>query len=183
MAAAHQLSGRLCACGCQRSLEGLHQNTMYSPECIAARRKTRKQQTHKQMMARRAASRKEREACRSLNPRSHVVTPGPGGVPGHLPQEQCDVCANMPWARTPDRYIDERNGHRCRPMAVAKFTVRGWACKGCGELYAPEPRPEAPVLQSSAGYLADHGTLHGTSGNKPGQGEFGMIKDLTKAKG
>jgi hypothetical protein len=80
-------------------------------------------------------------------------------------QKPCKVCAGMPWARTPERITDGKDGY------VHRVVNDNGRCRGCDEPYAPEPAPvPGVILRSSSGMVAAHGTLHGADISRPGSG-------------
>lgn len=158
-----------CLCGCGVSLMGRRPGTMYStPACktkarwhiekarLALRQRTSRPQD--------AESKKTPHAVRRLVVNHHAYSPGEAP---HVPNILCKSCFGMPWARRNDREVSETSD-----AVVADYTGR---CSGCGEAYAPEPRPEPiSVLQSSAGMAARAAPFHGhtveykrTSRNQP----------------
>lgn len=81
--AAEQLTGRTCACGCQESIDGMHQTALYTRECKLRIHNERKRLCNIKRLARLKASR---------------VTPA-----------QCKTCWGLPWARGPHRVQNDRS--------------------------------------------------------------------------
>jgi hypothetical protein len=146
---AAQPIGRYCACGCGASIDDRPVISTRTRECQI-------KFDHR------------RRSAVSLVQRSHRRSPHGGTfrarnrlMDGEAPnrrQKPCTVCCGMPWARTGDRFPEARPGHE-KPVSYD-----GQRCRGCGDLYAPEPKPEmCSVIGSSAGLAARHGEEQGVT--------------------
>lgn len=136
---------RVCACGCGHGLGHMRATALYSPKCAARLGIVQTEPRHR-----------ARPKCKAtLNPYSNIA--GGRNAEPNRSQALCKVCFGMPWARLETRQQD--NG------TVADGRGR---CRGCGEAYAPEPRPEPrSVLASSAGMAVRAGELGGYQSGKP----------------
>lgn len=106
--------------------------------------------------ARRNRSRKGREKNltqqKALNPHQNCVTSRHFPNPRQYP---CKVCWGMPWARVPERVVDDS-------LWSDSVVGKSGLCRGCGQAWAPEPPPERGSLTgSSAGVAVAHGRLFG----------------------
>lgn len=147
--AAEQRSGRVCHCGCGRSIEHMRIDAKWSEFCKPV--KDRKREHDR----RRAGEQKARTARYRQNVVEHRLAELASRA---RPQKLCSVCCGMPWARTSDRFDEARMGFE-KPVAGDSGL-----CRGCGEAWAPEPPPEPlELLSSSATALAAYGELHATN--------------------
>lgn len=139
---------RYCGCGCNQTIDHMHMNTKYHPDC-----RKRLELDRARMRGRSATD--YGPARKSQNPRQHFVRTRNDDAPNRR-QNFCRICCGMPWARVPDRVTEGREGHEI------PVSLDGYHCRECGEAYAPEPPPEPmSVLISSAALAAKEGELHG----------------------
>lgn len=145
-------TGRLCACGCLKSIDHLRANAKRMPGCQWLRERQRESERAK-----------TRTRVRDRSKKNIVAKPFKADLP-RSSQRPCLVCAGMPWARTPERTTDDREGYQ------ARVVNDNGLCRGCGEPYAPEPRPEGPsLLCSSAGTAVRASDMNGQE-VAPGRG-------------
>jgi hypothetical protein len=153
--AAEQRPGRWCSCGCGAPIDHLRPNARRLPGCAWALMLEQKRKRNVEQTGRR----KSPARMKNRLPATLVETDA------NRRQKPCKVCAGMPWARTPDRITEGRDGYQARVCGDNGL------CVGCGEGYAPEPAPDrVEVLRSSGGMVAAHGTLHGFDIARPGEG-------------
>lgn len=159
--AAAQVMGepRVCACGCGASLEDRHHLTVYTRDCRERLKQKRDVERHRA----KAKQRRERLGHKSLHPLKSAVWRGTANDATHVPTLKCGVCCDMPWARLSTRSVKDSDGS-IEPVA----NVDG-KCRGCGEKYAPEPKPEhGSLLRSSAGTAQKASELWGYQPNLGG---------------
>lgn len=140
-----RVSAKWCvACGVDATHERkLAYNRLRKTESRKAERNKRNQ----------AGRVKDHSQEKAVNPHQNRVLRG-----AHSPnprQNPCKVCCGMSWARVPERAVDD---------SVWAESVAGkhGLCRGCGEAWAPEPKPEYGSLTgSSAGVAVSHGRLFG----------------------
>lgn len=143
--AAAQSTGRLCSCGCGRTIENPRPDAKWSNFCRVTQERERKKLN---------CVRRNEEQRRATAPRQVTVRKSNLAEEANRRQKMCWHCFGMPWARLDTRHNEGRLG----PEPVAS---EGRVCLGCGEPYAPEPDPpRAPVITSSAAQTARHGELH-----------------------
>lgn len=142
--AAEQIPGRICACGCGGSLDGLPRQTQRLPDCQREHRiKSRRDRMRNVHGVQNKVFRRSEADLAADPPRERVPV--------------CKVCCGLPWARVPERWGDDGPGGLGDPIVGDNGL-----CRGCNEPYAPEPPPERlEPIGSSAGTLARHGTLYG----------------------
>jgi hypothetical protein len=185
--AAEQIPGRTCACLCGRSLDGYGPKTLFAPECIKKRKAARKAASYieektrreKKIRERRDYSAPHRFACASWRKTANDAP--------YVPSMKCHVCMDMSWCRRPDRAQEGRDGYAPSGKMVGVESLTGWRCSGCGEPYAPEPKPEfGSLLRSSAGTAAKASELWGyqpaMGGQKTGE-QLVAVRAAKKAKG
>jgi len=119
--------------GCTVSIEGRHKCTRWCIEHSLAIQRSRK-------------SRKEAYGHRKKHaaPRMNVIK---RTVITELPRKaqlKCKVCADMPWARCPERRCDGKGDLSVseRPLVIGT----DGRCRGCGLAYAPEPELKRGTL-------------------------------------
>ena len=138
--------GRYCACSCGASIDHRPIYAKYTVECAARQRVLR-----------------DRHRVWACKP-STAVTPrrDPLDPPREPNLMMCKRCCDIPWARAPRREADTPQGQG-NFSGVVGFEMCGrWLCKGCGEVYAPEAKPEnCVVLSSSAGMTERAAQFHG----------------------
>lgn len=157
---AAQPIGRYCACGCAQSIDHMRRDAKWLPGHNRAVALERQREYDKQRTTRKRPTPsvlRQRAARKALCRLDHnVYSAERNGLPPPPRQKICGVCCGMPWARLPARFPDS--------TSVEKDPVAGdnLLCRGCGESYSPEPKPEpAETLRSSGGMAARLGELHG----------------------
>lgn len=140
--------GRICKCGCQRSIDHRREHARYHEVC-AAKRHAERMRGYRVGRAEYPHQGPERKAP---YPRIDVHKAFAGDLPNRR-QKLCAGCGGMPWARTTTRFTADHD-----PVG----NEHGY-CNTCHEPYSPEPRPETiPVLGSSAGMAVRANDVHGT---------------------
>jgi hypothetical protein len=136
---------RICTCGCGRGIGYVRAQPAYHPACA------------KRLGITQHAPKREKAYEQKSQPYSHIT--GGRFTDPNRRQKPCKVCFGMPWARLQTRLGDHE--------AVADRSGR---CRGCRELYAPEPRPEpCSVIGSSAAMAVREGQLHGMTHQQTGK--------------
>lgn len=144
--AAQQLPGgrgRVCACGCLRSIDHMSSCAMRLPEC--------KKEIHKQR-------KRVCDAARLKRIREDRTARGY--------TRGCKVCWGLPWARGPHR--EQLTGYAKK---VGGLDWRCTGCGEPYEP-EPKPE-HGSLIGSSAGTAAAHGRLYGAEKAKPGEGNIG----------
>lgn len=160
--AAEQIVGRVCACGCGASLDGMHRSAKWFPACRDRIVRERKKESHRKRSLESRRANRSRSLERLQLQRGSLTHGAWRVIERHEPvknrrQYVCLVCFGMPWARRPDRLSEGRPGFE-KPVVDDTGL-----CRGCGEAWEPEPAPEPmSLLSSSAGTAVRHGQLHGT---------------------
>lgn len=129
---------KTCECGCGRSIEGAPINTRFAPECLRLRQINRKR-----------AERVKAAELKSVTGRfNHVLSDHTTGNPRSARVLSCQLCCDMPWARS-----DQRLDTSYDPIGV-RAPDGAVRCRACGGAYSPECAPEPQsVLRSSAGMV------------------------------
>lgn len=154
--AASERPGRQCGCGCGRDIGHMHPRSIYHSDCKVVRTKQIRKDYEQRKEGHLFLVRKN-EALRTPNPFNNFVK----SREPNRPQKLCPLCCGMPWARLSDRLSDVKTG--LEPVAD-----EGRMCRGCGEAYAPEPKPEpVNVLGSSAAMAVREGQWHGAGSVEP----------------
>lgn len=164
---AAQRTGRSCSCGCGASLDDMGPTAKWARGCNATKSRTR------------AAKRKweeKRQRNRTAHQYPTFVCKLPNGqVRAPRIPLACKLCCDDPSNRSPEREADSESGDGDSLRFVGFEMLGRWACRGCGELYAPEPPPERISLyHSSAAIAVDHGVLHGYQGAIAKQGDVSL---------
>lgn len=180
--AAEQLSGRTCECGCSRSLDGLHPQTRFYPECRKRRKAEQGRRKYETTYARHHP--RERDELRTPHPYSATTCRKAANDPPYVATMKCKVCFDMPHARRPDRPQDRRDGYTTSEWMVGIDDSKlGWICSGCGEPYAEEPPPErGTLIRSSAGTMEKASELWGYQPAMGGQKSAEQLKSVRAAK-
>lgn len=142
---------RVCACGCNRSLEGrpIYQKWHVNVACQRVRQKTAREKQHA----------KHGNVYKSRQGTVRVYERKPNAPPREA-EILCKCCYGVEDARSPHRMDD-------RGSPVGEWSGRGWRCRLCHEPWrAPEPIHAVGAIRSSAGTCADHGKMYGFAGNE-----------------
>lgn len=156
--ATEQRPGRLCACGCLAPIDHLKLSAKRLPGC-----QWEYERVKRAAYERERAARGRRRGTGSKNVVKNLDVE-------NRRQRPCLVCAGMPWARSPERMTEGRDGYAHRVVNDNGL------CRGCGEPYAPEPPPKlGSAIRSSGGTVAAHGTLYAFDIARPGSGVKGGV--------
>jgi hypothetical protein len=188
--------GRWCACLCGASIDHLSNQARYTPECRKALDKLKERERYrakKPTVSRPCINegcaglvlnvRKDSVRCKPCQiiherskknrldqngKRKRTVAhshPGPKSPndPAYVPTIHCKECYGLP----------HRRPHK-------------WRCATCRQEWAPEQRPEQPILRSSAGTASDAGKFYGYAAWLNGDKNLSSHKmpaDMRKAGG
>lgn len=157
--------GRVCCCGCGRSIDDRPSVSTRTREC--QRQHEIERWRARNSLVQESARKSMSERRSSVNPRQNCVKNAFWGDTPNRRQKPCQLCCGLPWARTPERYGEDGR-------SIVDDMGR---CRGCGDAYAPEPPPtRESTIGSSAGVATRHGDLYGVSIDSPRKGESRVKK-------